>query len=61
MNTPPQAPAGEAGLPALHRDDAGSARKAPRSHRHHGRPALRWLKTSLRTALSWRDDIDQSG
>ncbi len=59
MNTLLEAPAHEAETVDLRHDDVGVARKACRISLNQGRSELRWLKATVRTIDSRRDDLER--
>lgn len=60
MNTLLEAPAHEAETAGLRPDDAGVVRKANGSPPNQGRSELRWLKATIRTIDSRRDDLERT-
>jgi hypothetical protein len=60
MNTLLEAPAHEAETVDLRPDDVGVVRKANGSPPNQGRSEWRWLKATVRTIDSRRDDLERT-
>ena len=60
MNTLLEAPAHEAETVDFRHDDVGVVRKANKSPLNQGRSGLRWLKATVRTINSRRDDLERT-
>jgi hypothetical protein len=59
MNTRLEALAREAGTVGLRHDAVGIVRKACRISLNQGRSGLHWLKVTIRTVDSRRDDLER--